>query len=60
MGFEVLDPTNEAAPPLGQWRRGRGRCGVRPSGSSPTAKRGRRVSSRHLDRMLREEFGVAV
>ncbi len=59
MGFQVLDPTNEAAPPLGQ-------LALRPEtlrgktvGFISNGKEGTKGFFTHLDRMLRQEFGVA-
>jgi len=59
MAFQVLDPTNEVTPPWANQRHAWRRWPARRSASSPTAKRERRVFFAHLDRRLREEFGVA-
>jgi hypothetical protein len=59
MSFQVLDPTNESAPPLGA-------LAARPDslrgttvGFISNGKEGTKGFFTHLDRMLREEFGVA-
>jgi hypothetical protein len=59
MVLQVLDPTNEAAPPLG-------RPAPRPVslagatvGFISNGKEGTKGFFAHLDRMLREQFGVA-
>jgi hypothetical protein len=58
MAFQVLDPTNESAPP-------QGRLAPRPRslrgktvGFISNGKEGTKGYFGHLDRMLREEFGV--
>ena len=58
MVFEVLDPTNEAAPPLGQLAvRPLSLCG-KTVGLISNGKEGTKGYFAHLDRMLREQFGV--
>lgn len=59
MAFQVLDPTNESAAPLG-------RLAPRPLslrgktvGFISNGKEGTKGFFVHLDRMLRDEFGVA-
>ena len=59
MSFQVLDPTNESAPPLGQ-------LAARPSslrgktvGFISNGKEGTKGFFARLDRMLRQEYGVA-
>jgi hypothetical protein len=59
MTYRVLDPTNETSAPLGQ-------VALRPTtlvgktvGVISNGKRGTHGFFTHLDRMLREEFGVA-
>ena len=59
MVLQVLDPTSEAAPPLG-------RPAPRPAslagatvGFISNGKEGTKGFFAHLDRMLREQFGVA-
>jgi hypothetical protein len=59
MAFKVLDPTNESAPKLGQ-------SAPRPVslrgatvGFISNGKEGTKGFFAHLDRMLREELGVA-
>jgi hypothetical protein len=63
MRFQVLDPTNERAPPVG-------RLAPRPAGGLPSlrgktvgfisnGKEGTKGFFTHLDRLLREECGVA-
>ena len=60
MTFRVLDPTprrkhRRSASPRRAWPRSK----ARPSASSPTARKAPRAIFAHLDRMLREELGVA-
>ena len=58
--FEVLDPTNEAAPPVGQLGAAPGaRCAARPSASSPTARKAPRASSPISTGCCASDFGVA-
>ena len=59
MALQVLDPTNEAVPPLGQPApRPVSLAGV-TVGFISNGKEGTRGFFDHLDRMLRTEFGVA-
>ena len=59
MVLRVLDPTNEAAPPLGQLApRLTGLRGLRV-GIISNGKEGTKGFFGHLERMLREEQGVA-
>ena len=53
MGFQVLDPTNERSLPLGQLAPRLGEL------RGKTGKEGTKGFFAHLDRMLRQEFGVA-
>lgn len=58
MTLQVLDPTNETAPPLGQPApRLMGLVGAR-IGFISNGKEGTKGFFAHLDRMLREEYGV--
>ena len=59
MGFQVLDPTNEAVPPLGQFAPRPGSLRGKTVGFISNGKEGTKGFFAHLDRMLREEFGVA-
>jgi hypothetical protein len=59
MAMQVLDPTNETVPPLGQ-------PAVRPRslagatvGFISNGKEGTKGFFTHLDRILREQFGIA-
>jgi hypothetical protein len=59
MTLQILDPTNETAPPIGE-------LAPRPTGLSgkkigfiSNGKEGTKTFFAHLDRMLRDEFGVA-
>ena len=59
MAFEVLDPTNESAPPLGQPAPRPASLRGATVGFISNGKEGTKGFFAHLDRMLREEFGVA-
>jgi hypothetical protein len=59
MVFQVLDPTNETAPPLGQTAPRLTSLAGKTVGFISNGKEGTQGFFAHLDRMLREEFGVA-
>jgi len=59
MSLRVLDPTNETAPPLGQPAPRPASLAGKTVGFISNGKEGTRGFFGHLDRMLREEFGVA-
>ena len=59
MGFQVLDPTNETAVPLGQLAARPGSLRGKTVGFISNGKEGTKGYFAHLDRMLRAEFGVA-
>ncbi len=59
MAFQVLDPTNEAAPPLGQRAPRPLSLKGKTVGCISNGKEGTKGFFMHLDRMLRAEFGVA-
>ncbi len=59
MTFLVLDPTNESAPPLGQLASRPGSLRGKTVGFISNGKEGTKGFFAHLDRLLREEFGVA-
>jgi hypothetical protein len=59
MVFKVLDPTNETAPPLGQTAPRLTSLAGQTVGFISNGKEGTQGFFAHLDRMLREEFGVA-
>jgi len=59
MVFHVLDPTNETAPPLGQLAPRPGSLRGKTVGFISNGKEGTQGYFAHLDRMLREDFGVA-
>jgi hypothetical protein len=59
MGFQVLDPTNERSLPLGQLAPRPGQLCGKTVGFISNGKEGTKGFFVHLDRMLREEFGVA-
>jgi hypothetical protein len=59
MGFQVLDPTNERALPSGQLAPRSGQLRGKTVGFISNGKEGTKGFFVHLDRMLREEFGVA-
>jgi hypothetical protein len=59
MAFEVLDPTNETAPPLGEPAPRLATLAGRTVGIISNGKEGTQGFFAHLERILREEFGVA-
>ena len=59
MTIRVLDPTHEAAPPLGQPARRLGTLKGTTVGIISNGKEGSKELFGHLARMLREEHGVA-
>jgi hypothetical protein len=59
MALEVLDPTNETAPPLGEPAPRLATLAGRTVGIISNGKEGTQGFFAHLDHMLREEFGVA-
>ncbi len=59
MTFQVLDPTNEATPAVGQLALRPGSLRGKTVGFISNGKEGTKGFFAHLDRMLREEFGVA-
>jgi hypothetical protein len=59
MAFQVLDPTNESAPPLGAPAPRPLSLRGKTVGFISNGKEGTRGYFAHLDRMLRAEFGVA-
>ena len=59
MALQVLDPTNETAPPLGQLVPRPASLAGKTVGFISNGKEGTQGFFRHLDRKLREEFGVA-
>ena len=59
MTLEVLDPTNEEAPPLGRLAPRLDTPAGKTIGFISNGKEGTKGFFRHLDRMLREEFGAA-
>jgi hypothetical protein len=59
MALQVLDPTNETPPPLGQRARRPVSLAGKTVGVISNGKEGTKGFFAHLDRMLREEFGVA-
>jgi hypothetical protein len=59
MAFQVLDPTNESAPPLGQLAPRPSSLRGKTVGFISNGKEGTKGYFAHLDRMLREELGVA-
>jgi hypothetical protein len=56
--FLVLDPSNERAPPLGQLAPRPGTLRGKTVGIISNGKEGTKGFFAHLDRMLRQEFGV--
>ena len=58
MTIQVLDPTNEAAPPLGALALRPGSLRGKTVGFISNGKEGTKGFFVHLDRMLRDEFGV--
>ena len=59
MVIQVLDPTNEAAPPLGQIAPRLASLSGKTVGFISNGKEGTKGFFAHLDRMLREDHGVA-
>jgi hypothetical protein len=59
MALQVLDPTNETAPPQGQLALRAASLAGKTIGFISNGKEGTQGFFAHLDRMLREEFGVA-
>jgi hypothetical protein len=59
MALKVLDPTNETAPPLGQTAPRLTSLAGKTVGFISNGKEGTKGFFAHLDRLLREEFGVA-
>jgi hypothetical protein len=59
MVLRVLDPTNETAPPLGQTAKRPASLVGATLGFISNGKEGTRGFFSHLERMLREELGVA-
>jgi hypothetical protein len=58
MVFQVLDPTNETAPPLGQTAPRLTSLAGKTVGFISNGKEGTKGFFAHLDRMLRHELGV--
>jgi len=59
MALEVLDPTNETAPPLGEPAPRLATLAGRTIGIISNGKEGTQGFFAHLERILREEFGAA-
>lgn len=59
MALQVLDPTNETAPPLGQPAPRLSSLAGTTVGFISNGKEGTKGFFAHLDRMLRERLGVA-
>jgi hypothetical protein len=59
MAFQVLDPTNETAPSRGEPAPRLATLAGKTVGFISNGKEGTQDFFAHLDRMLREEFGVA-
>jgi hypothetical protein len=59
MDLEVLDPTNEIIPPVGQPAPRLGTLAGKTVGFISNGKEGTKGFFAHLERMLRAEFGVA-
>jgi len=59
MDPRVLDPTNEAIPPLGKPAPRLASLAGKTVGFISNGKEGTKGFFAHLDRMLRDEFGVA-
>jgi len=59
MTLQVLDPTNETAPPLGQPAPRLASLAGKTVGFISNGKEGTKGFFAHLDRMLREQLGVA-
>jgi hypothetical protein len=59
MTLQVLDPTNETAPPLGRPAQRAVSLAGKTVGIISNGKEGTKGFFAHLDRMLRDELGVA-
>ena len=59
MAFQVLDPTNESAPPLGQLAPRPGSLRGKTVGFISNGKEGTKGYFAQLERLLREDLGVA-
>lgn len=59
MDLQVLDPTNEAIPPLGEPAPRLASLAGKTIGFISNGKEGTKGFFAHLDRMLRDEFNVA-
>ena len=59
MALRVLDPTNETLPPLGQPAPRLASLAGKTVGFISNGKEGTKGFFAHLDRILRDEFGVA-
>ena len=59
MAYQVLDPTNEAAPPVGQLAPRPLTLRGKTVGFISNGKEGTKGYFAHLERMLRQELGVA-
>ncbi len=59
MALQVLDPTNETAPPLGRPAPRLSSLAGKTVGFISNGKEGTKGFFAHLDRMLREKLGVA-
>jgi len=59
MDLQVLDPTNEVIPPVGQPAKRLTSVRGKTVGIISNGKEGTKSFFAHLDRMLRDEFGVA-
>jgi hypothetical protein len=59
MVLQVLDPTNEMAPPVGRLAPRRASLAGKTVGFISNGKEGTTGFFAHLDRMLREQLGVA-
>jgi hypothetical protein len=58
MDLRVLDPTNEASPPIGQPAPRLGSLAGKTVGFISNGKEGTKGFFAHLERILREEFGA--
>jgi hypothetical protein len=59
VSLQVLDPTNETAPPLGQQAPRPHSLAGKTVGFISNGKEGTKGFFAHLDRILREQFGIA-
>ena len=59
MDLRVLDPTNEAAPPLGEPAPRPATLAGKTVGFISNGKEGTKGFFAHLERMLRDQYGVA-